>query len=101
MSSEQRKRLKRCLGKTVNYLDLAIPALAEVWRACNERDELIAARPPQTYVPILDDGAKEEESYTDQLAICLQTMDKLNQAVQVISMRMMGMDHDQLINEAT
>lgn len=100
MSSEARKRLRRCLGKTVNYMDCAIPALAEVWRACKERDDLLAARVQTGHIPEIDDNRVPEPSYTENIAVCLQMMDKVNQAVQVIALQMMNMDHEQLINEA-
>jgi len=100
MPNETRKRLKRCLGKTVNYLDLTIPALAEVWAACVERDKLIAARVHQGHIPEIDDNREPEPSYTENLAACLQTLDKVNEAVQAISMQMMNMDHEQLLAAA-
>lgn len=97
MPNPQRLRLKRCLGKSVNHLELSIASLAEVWAASTERDKLIAARPPQEYVPILDDGREPEPSYTDGLAMCLQMMDKVNTLIQTIALDMMAMDHEELM----
>jgi len=100
MPNPKRQRLNRCLGKAVNHLEQAIPAIAEVWNACAERDKLIAARPPQEYVPILDDGKEPEPDYTAQLALCLELMDGANTLIIAISENMMGMTHDALLNQA-
>jgi hypothetical protein len=100
MPNEQRRRIKRCLGKAVNHIELAIPALAEVWQVCAERDKLIAARPVQEPVPILDDGREPEPSYTESLSVALTMLDKINTLIQATSLQMMDMDHDELIRMA-
>ncbi len=97
MGNEGRKRLRRCLGKAVNHMEQAIPAIAEVWQACDQRDKLLAAQPVREAVPILDDDRIPEPSYTNELAVCLEMMDKTNQLIIEISKRMMGMTHDELL----
>ena len=100
MGNERRKRLRRCLGKAVNHMEQAIPAIAEVWSACEERDRMLAAQPVRLAVPILDDDRIPEPSYTNELAVALEMMEKTNQLILEIAKRMMGMEHDELLNLA-
>jgi hypothetical protein len=94
---KERKRLIRCLAKAVKHTEVAMEALAEVWKASADRDKMLAAHPPQGYIPEIDDNRKPEPPYTEMIGKCLEMMDRMVQVVCRVSELMMGLDHDALL----
>ena len=97
MTKADGNRLRRCMGKTINHIEQAIPALAELHAACEQRDRLIAAQKPEGSIPEIDDNREPDPSYTEELGVFLQTLDRIHDGLLFVADNLWQMDRESLL----